>query len=202
MIPAFWTRESVRVDFPWSTWAMTDMFRTLLTLSISSRICSTVKLTGLVFMFECVWCRWGGVCAKGHVLVTNHNHDNVVEPTIQLTYNGNRFSSPHSLLNRLSSCCSLLCCRLVYKCLCRVGTVSIHLVFDTFSPAPCVRHKTRSMINRAIAGRRRDHSLVIAALFFPLPLVLTHFEVLLVPLKDEEKKRREKKETVRCKILT
>jgi hypothetical protein len=26
MMPAAATRESVRVDLPWSTWAMTDMF--------------------------------------------------------------------------------------------------------------------------------------------------------------------------------
>jgi hypothetical protein len=29
MIPALETKESVRVDLPWSTWAMTDMFRML-----------------------------------------------------------------------------------------------------------------------------------------------------------------------------
>jgi hypothetical protein len=33
MIPALETSESVRVDFPWSTWAMTDMFRMLVGLS-------------------------------------------------------------------------------------------------------------------------------------------------------------------------
>lgn len=35
MIPAFETRESVRVDFPWSTCAMTDMFRMLVGLSVA-----------------------------------------------------------------------------------------------------------------------------------------------------------------------
>lgn len=33
MIPALETSESVRVDFPWSTWAITDMFRMLVGLS-------------------------------------------------------------------------------------------------------------------------------------------------------------------------
>lgn len=45
MIPALDTRESVRVDFPWSTWAMTDMFRMFFFLSIIPRISSTVKFT-------------------------------------------------------------------------------------------------------------------------------------------------------------
>eukprot|EP00834_Sanchytrium_tribonematis_P006643 NODE_508_length_6671_cov_0.774041.p5 type:complete len:103 gc:universal NODE_508_length_6671_cov_0.774041:2145-1837(-) len=45
MIPALETRESVNVDLPWSTWAMTDMLRMLMGLSINSRICSMVKLT-------------------------------------------------------------------------------------------------------------------------------------------------------------
>ncbi|KAH6710246.1 hypothetical protein EV126DRAFT_406931 [Verticillium dahliae] len=45
MIPALDRRESVRVDLPWSTWAMTDMLRTLQGLSISCRISSVVKLT-------------------------------------------------------------------------------------------------------------------------------------------------------------
>jgi hypothetical protein len=35
IIPAFERRESVRVDFPWSTWAMTDMLRTFVGLSIN-----------------------------------------------------------------------------------------------------------------------------------------------------------------------
>lgn len=35
MIPALETRESVRVDFPWSTCAMTDMFRMLVGLSVA-----------------------------------------------------------------------------------------------------------------------------------------------------------------------
>lgn len=35
IIPAFETRESVRVDFPWSTCAMTDMFRMLVGLSVA-----------------------------------------------------------------------------------------------------------------------------------------------------------------------
>ena len=34
MIPAFETRESVRVDLPWSTWAITDIFRMLVGLSV------------------------------------------------------------------------------------------------------------------------------------------------------------------------
>lgn len=45
MIPAFDTRESVSVDFPWSTWAMTLMLRMFFFLSIMARISSTVKLT-------------------------------------------------------------------------------------------------------------------------------------------------------------
>lgn len=44
MIPALWTRESVRVDLPWSTCAMTDMLRMLAGLSMRERISSTVKL--------------------------------------------------------------------------------------------------------------------------------------------------------------
>jgi hypothetical protein len=39
------TRESVSVDFPWSTWAITDIFRMFLFLSIMTRISSTVKFT-------------------------------------------------------------------------------------------------------------------------------------------------------------
>ena len=45
MIPAFATRESVRVDLPWSTWAMTDMFLMFLFLSIHCLTWSTVKFT-------------------------------------------------------------------------------------------------------------------------------------------------------------
>lgn len=45
MIPAFDTNESVNVDFPWSTWAMTDMLRMFFFLSIMARISSTVKFT-------------------------------------------------------------------------------------------------------------------------------------------------------------
>lgn len=37
MIPALLTRESVRVDFPWSTWAITDIFRMLDRLSMIAR---------------------------------------------------------------------------------------------------------------------------------------------------------------------
>lgn len=45
MIPALETSESVRVDLPWSTWAMTDMLRMFRFLSIIWRISSTVKFT-------------------------------------------------------------------------------------------------------------------------------------------------------------
>lgn len=45
MIPALETRESVRVDLPWSTCAMTDMLRMFRFLSIITRISSTVKFT-------------------------------------------------------------------------------------------------------------------------------------------------------------
>lgn len=45
MIPAFETRESVSVDLPWSTCAMTDMLRMFRFLSIMARISSTVKFT-------------------------------------------------------------------------------------------------------------------------------------------------------------
>lgn len=38
MMPALHTRESVSVDLPWSTWAMTDMFRMLAFLSMMARI--------------------------------------------------------------------------------------------------------------------------------------------------------------------
>lgn len=51
MIPALDTSESVSVDFPWSTWAITDMFRMLDFLSMMARIWSTVKFT---------WMGWGG----------------------------------------------------------------------------------------------------------------------------------------------
>lgn len=44
MIPALHTRESVEVDLPWSTWAMTDMFRMLAFLSMMARIWSTVRI--------------------------------------------------------------------------------------------------------------------------------------------------------------
>ncbi len=45
MIPALDTRESVSVDFPWSTCAITDMLRMLDFLSMMARIWSTVKFT-------------------------------------------------------------------------------------------------------------------------------------------------------------
>jgi len=45
IIPALHTKESVRVDLPWSTWAITDMFLMLDFLSIIPRIWSTVKFT-------------------------------------------------------------------------------------------------------------------------------------------------------------
>lgn len=45
MIPALDKSESVSVDLPWSTWAITDMFRILCFLSIMVRISSTVKFT-------------------------------------------------------------------------------------------------------------------------------------------------------------
>ena len=45
MIPALATRESVRVDLPWSTWAITDMFLMFLFLSIHALTWSTVKFT-------------------------------------------------------------------------------------------------------------------------------------------------------------
>lgn len=45
MMPAFDTRESVRVDFPWSTCAITDMLRMLAFLSMMARIWSMVKFT-------------------------------------------------------------------------------------------------------------------------------------------------------------
>mmetsp|Transcript_23123 Transcript_23123/g.49247 ORF Transcript_23123/g.49247 Transcript_23123/m.49247 type:complete len:203 (+) Transcript_23123:718-1326(+) len=43
MMPALQIRESVSVDFPWSTWAMTLMDRMSSVLSMMVRICSTVK---------------------------------------------------------------------------------------------------------------------------------------------------------------
>lgn len=45
MIPALDTSESVSVDFPWSTCAITDMFLMLDFLSMMARIWSTVKFT-------------------------------------------------------------------------------------------------------------------------------------------------------------
>lgn len=45
MMPALHTSESVSVDLPWSTWAMTDMLRMLAFLSMMARIWSTVKFT-------------------------------------------------------------------------------------------------------------------------------------------------------------
>lgn len=51
MIPAAATRESVRVDLPWSTWAITDMLRMLFLYSIcrpgeraSQQACRTPSL--------------------------------------------------------------------------------------------------------------------------------------------------------------
>jgi len=43
--PALAIKESVRVDLPWSTWAITDMFRILSGLSIILRSYSTLKFT-------------------------------------------------------------------------------------------------------------------------------------------------------------
>merc|ERR1719308_298795 len=45
IIPALAARESVKVDLPWSTCAITDMFLMLAFLSIHSRTWSTVKFT-------------------------------------------------------------------------------------------------------------------------------------------------------------
>ena len=45
MMPALVTRESVRVDLPWSTWAFTDMFLMFTFLPMHSRLSSVVKLT-------------------------------------------------------------------------------------------------------------------------------------------------------------
>lgn len=55
MIPALDTSESVRVDFPWSTWAITDMFLMLDFLSMMARIWSTENFT---------WVR-GGIVVRG-----------------------------------------------------------------------------------------------------------------------------------------
>lgn len=52
MMPALHTSESVSVDLPWSTWAITDMFLMLDFLSMIARIWSTVKFT------------WGGKSTK------------------------------------------------------------------------------------------------------------------------------------------
>ena len=43
MRPALAIRESVNVDLPWSTWAMTDILRILWRLSITLRILSIVR---------------------------------------------------------------------------------------------------------------------------------------------------------------
>jgi len=45
MMPAFCTKESVSVDLPWSTCAITDMLRMLDVKSMIARSWSTVKLT-------------------------------------------------------------------------------------------------------------------------------------------------------------
>jgi len=45
MMPALLTRESVNVDLPWSTCAITDMLRMFFFLSMISRISSIVKFT-------------------------------------------------------------------------------------------------------------------------------------------------------------
>ena len=45
MMPALLTRESVSVDLPWSTCAITDMFLMFFFLSMISRISSIVKFT-------------------------------------------------------------------------------------------------------------------------------------------------------------
>lgn len=45
IIPALATKESDKVDFPWSTWAMTDMFLMFPGLSMISLIYSILKLT-------------------------------------------------------------------------------------------------------------------------------------------------------------
>lgn len=45
MMPALLTRASVRVDLPWSTWAITDMLRMLARFSMMARTWSIVKFT-------------------------------------------------------------------------------------------------------------------------------------------------------------
>ena len=45
MTPALDKRESVRVVLPWSTWAMTEMFRICLGRDITPRTCSSVYFT-------------------------------------------------------------------------------------------------------------------------------------------------------------
>lgn len=65
MMPALDTRESVRVDFPWSTWAITDMFLMLDFLSMIARIWSTVKFT---------WREVGG----GGVQLSNYHQQRLI----------------------------------------------------------------------------------------------------------------------------
>lgn len=48
IIPALETSESVRVDLPWSTWAITDMLRMLVGRSMRPRISSMVKLGSVI----------------------------------------------------------------------------------------------------------------------------------------------------------
>ena len=43
IIPALLTKESVSVDFPWSTWAITDMLRILCFLSMMERIYGKIR---------------------------------------------------------------------------------------------------------------------------------------------------------------
>lgn len=45
MMPALHTKESVKVDLPWSTWAITDIFLILDFLSMIAGIWPTVKFT-------------------------------------------------------------------------------------------------------------------------------------------------------------
>lgn len=54
MIPALLTRESVKVDLPWSTWAITDILRIFRFLSIMPRISSTVKFTYKTAHYVCI----------------------------------------------------------------------------------------------------------------------------------------------------
>lgn len=51
IIPALLTKESVKVDFPWSTWAITDMLRMLFFLSMIPRIWKeqVILLKGYIF---------------------------------------------------------------------------------------------------------------------------------------------------------